>query len=103
MNMFKKIVSCFCLFLIVIQLAYCQKGLSSSVYVEKQLLCALDKGPCDGLGRQIRSALPEIIGKNCQTCDNKQLANAKRIARFVQTKYPDVWNALVAKYAQPKN
>ncbi|XP_060529008.1 allergen Tha p 1-like isoform X2 [Cylas formicarius] len=76
----------------------CQRGLSGNVYVEKQLLCALEKGPCDILGRQIKDALPQIIGKNCQSCDKKQLANAKRVARFVQSKYPDVWNDLVKKY-----
>lgn len=44
-------------------------------------------------------ALPEIIGRNCQACDQKQLANAKRIARFVQINYPEVWNELVRKYS----
>jgi hypothetical protein len=76
-----------------------QLGLPGNNYIEKQLLCALDKGPCDALGRQIKGALPEIIGKNCQTCDTRQVANARRIARYVQTKYPDVWNALVQKYS----
>ncbi|CAG9762016.1 unnamed protein product [Ceutorhynchus assimilis] len=79
------------------------QGLNSNVYVEKQLLCALDKAPCDNLGRQIKAALPEIIGKNCNACDQKQLGNAKRIARFVQSKYPDVWNDLVRKYGKPTN
>ncbi|RZC18444.1 OS-D domain containing protein [Asbolus verrucosus] len=76
-----------------------QLGLSGNTYIEKQLLCALDKAPCDVLGRQIKGALPEIIGKNCQSCDPRQVANARRIARYVQTKYPDVWNALVQKYS----
>ncbi|ENN78076.1 allergen Tha p 1 [Dendroctonus ponderosae] len=77
--------------------------LNGNVYVEKQLLCALDRAPCDNLGRQIKDALPEIIGKNCKACDNKQLSNAKRIARFVQNKYPNVWNDLVRKYGNPTN
>nr|AIX97044.1 chemosensory protein 4 [Monochamus alternatus] len=75
-----------------------QRGLTGNNYVERQLLCALDKAPCDNLGRQIKDALPEIIGNNCKSCDQKQMANAKRIARFVQNKYPDVWNALITKY-----
>ncbi|CAH0550190.1 unnamed protein product [Brassicogethes aeneus] len=74
------------------------QDLQGNTYVEKQLLCALDKAPCDVLGRQIKDALPEIIGKNCKTCDQRQVANARRIARFVQTKYPQMWNALVDKY-----
>ncbi|XP_050315598.1 uncharacterized protein LOC126750131 [Anthonomus grandis grandis] len=74
------------------------QGLNSNVYIEKQLLCALDKAPCDNLGKQIKGFLPEVIGKNCKSCDNKQFANAKRITRFVQNKYPAVWNELVRKY-----
>ncbi|KAJ3647305.1 hypothetical protein Zmor_019189 [Zophobas morio] len=79
-----------------------QLGLPGNNYIEKQLLCALDKAPCDALGRQIKGALPEIIGKNCAACDARQVANARRIARYVQAKYPDVWNALVEKYAKEK-
>lgn len=47
-------------------------------------------------------ALPEIIGNNCQACEPQERANAKRIARFVQTKYPKAWNALVEKYTKEK-
>ncbi|KAI7815305.1 chemosensory protein [Rhyzopertha dominica] len=77
----------------------CQGLAGGSTYVEKQLLCALDRAPCDVLGGQIKRALPEIIGNNCQSCDSRQLANAQRIARFVQSKYPDAWNLLVQKYS----
>nr|ALR72522.1 chemosensory protein 8 [Colaphellus bowringi] len=74
--------------------------LSRNNYIQKQLLCTLDRAPCDHLGSQIRDALPEIIGNNCKSCDQRQTANAKRIAVFVQSKYPDVWNALVKKYSR---
>nr|UTN00848.1 chemosensory protein [Semanotus bifasciatus] len=94
----KLLLSCF-LILTIATKAQGQRGLTGNNYVEKQLLCALDKAPCDNLGKQIKDALPEIIGNNCRSCDQKQVANARRIARFVQTKYPDVWNALIKKYA----
>ncbi|XP_045470255.1 allergen Tha p 1-like [Harmonia axyridis] len=74
--------------------------LAGNSYVDKQLLCALDKGPCDRLGRQVRDSLPEIIGNQCQNCTPKQLANAQRIAAYVQSKYPYVWNELVDKYGK---
>ncbi|KAL3285569.1 hypothetical protein HHI36_000099 [Cryptolaemus montrouzieri] len=75
----------------------CQLGGGNS-YVEKQLLCALDRGPCDGLGKQVKDSLPEIIGNHCQNCNPRQYANARRIASFVRSKYPLVWNELVDKY-----
>ncbi|KAL1493682.1 hypothetical protein ABEB36_009377 [Hypothenemus hampei] len=89
--------------LLIVFTAINAQVLNGNVYVEKQLLCALDRAPCDNLGKQIKDALPEIIGKNCKSCDQKQYANAKRIARFVQNKYPDVWNDLVRKYGKPSN
>ncbi|XP_044745935.1 allergen Tha p 1-like [Coccinella septempunctata] len=76
----------------------CQLG--GNTYVDKQLLCALDKGPCDRLGRQVKDSLPEIIGNQCQNCTPQQLANARRIAAYVQSKYPYVWNELVDKYGR---
>ncbi|XP_066263146.1 allergen Tha p 1 [Euwallacea similis] len=88
------------LLLVLFEMVRSQLLNGNNGYVEKQLMCALDRAPCDNLGRQIKDALPEIIGKNCQSCDSKQYANAKRIARFVQNKYPDVWNDLVRKYGK---
>ncbi|KAK9878527.1 hypothetical protein WA026_022425 [Henosepilachna vigintioctopunctata] len=79
-------------------LSECQLGGNS--YVDKQLLCALDRGPCDRLGTQVKESLPEIIGNRCQRCNPQQLANARRIASYVQTKYPYVWNELVDKYGK---
>ncbi|XP_023012161.1 chemosensory protein 8 [Leptinotarsa decemlineata] len=71
-------------------------------YMQKQLLCALDRAPCDALGSQIKDALPEIIGNNCHSCDHRQAANARKIAIFIQSKYPDVWIALLNKYSTIK-
>lgn len=44
-------------------------------------------------------ALPEIIGNNCRSCDTRQKANAERVAKFIQTRYPNTWRDLVRKYA----
>lgn len=44
-------------------------------------------------------ALPEIIGNNCRSCDTRQKANAERVSKFIQTRYPNTWRDLVRKYA----
>ncbi|CAH1111211.1 unnamed protein product [Psylliodes chrysocephalus] len=76
-----------------------RNGLTGRNYMEKQLLCALEKGPCDVLGSQIKGALPEIIGNNCRACDPKQKSNARRMANIIRERYPEVWDALVKKYS----
>lgn len=73
---------------------------SSSRYVERQLLCALDRGPCDPFGQQVKDALPDIIGRNCVTCTQRQVGYARRIVKFIQTRYPLAWRALEEKYSQ---
>ncbi|CAG9860431.1 unnamed protein product [Phyllotreta striolata] len=75
-------------------------ALTGRNYMERQLLCALEKGPCDVLGNQIKGALPEIIGNNCRACDPKQRSNARKMANVIRERYPEVWNALVEKYSR---
>ncbi|KAF5299921.1 hypothetical protein FQR65_LT09316 [Abscondita terminalis] len=87
------------IFILQISIANCQLGLTGSNYIEQQLLCALDRGPCDIFGQQIKQALPTIIGQNCANCDRSRVANVERVARFVQRRYPNAWEAIVAKYS----
>ncbi|XP_018321504.1 uncharacterized protein LOC108734435 [Agrilus planipennis] len=81
-----------------LSVTHCQFQLTNSEYVEKQLMCALDRGPCDFLGQQIKQALPNVIGKNCESCNARESAFAARIATFVQRNYPAIWVQLVQKY-----
>ncbi|XP_017779624.1 PREDICTED: uncharacterized protein LOC108564934 [Nicrophorus vespilloides] len=90
-----KCLQVFATVLILVSLVKCQ----GNRYIEKQLLCALDEAPCDAWGQQIKAALPEIIGRGCQNCDRVQLNNVKRITRFVQSRYPEIWASLVDKYS----
>ncbi|KAK9707896.1 Insect pheromone-binding family, A10/OS-D [Popillia japonica] len=85
----------------VIALVYCINFIScqSLDFIEKQLLCALDKAPCDALGRQIRTVLPEIIQKQCRQCSAEQLAYANIVTKYIQTNFPQAWGALVQKYS----
>lgn len=46
------------------------------------------------------AALPEIIGNNCENCNRAQYNNVNRVARFVETRYPNLWAAIVQKYSQ---
>lgn len=64
----------------------------------RQIMCVLDKAPCDNLGKQLKAALPEVIVRNCKNCTKQQAQNAQKLISFLQTRYPDVWAMLVRKY-----
>ncbi|XP_073847771.1 allergen Tha p 1 [Musca autumnalis] len=74
------------------------KLLNNQVIVSRQIMCVLEKSPCDQLGRQLKAALPEVIVRNCRNCSPQQAQNAQKLTTFLQTKYPDVWAMLLRKY-----
>ncbi|CRL06707.1 CLUMA_CG019523, isoform A [Clunio marinus] len=74
------------------------KLLNNQVVVSRQIMCVLDRSPCDNLGKQLKAALPEVIVRNCKNCTKQQAQNAQKLISFLQTRYPDVWAMLVRKY-----
>jgi hypothetical protein len=76
------------------------KLLNNQVVVSRQIMCVLDKGPCDKLGQQLKASLPEVISRNCKNCTKQQAQNAQKLISFLQSRYPDVWGMLYRKYKQ---
>uniref|UniRef100_A0A1Q3FNY1 Putative insect pheromone-binding family n=1 Tax=Culex tarsalis TaxID=7177 RepID=A0A1Q3FNY1_CULTA len=72
--------------------------LNNQVIVSRQIMCVLEKSPCDQLGRQLKAALPEVIQRNCRNCSPQQAQNAQKLTNFLQTRYPEVWAMLIRKY-----
>ncbi|CAO1336607.1 unnamed protein product [Diamesa hyperborea] len=74
------------------------KLLNNQVIVSKQIMCVLEKSPCDSLGMQLKAALPEVILRNCKNCSPQQAQNARKLTTFLQTRFPEVWAMLIRKY-----
>ncbi|EDW74460.1 ejaculatory bulb-specific protein 3 [Drosophila tropicalis] len=74
------------------------KLLNNQVIVSRQIMCILEKSPCDQLGRQLKAALPEVITRKCRNCSPQQAQKAQKLTTFLQTRYPDVWAMLIRKY-----
>nr|CAD7203709.1 unnamed protein product [Timema douglasi] len=66
--------------------------------VQRQILCVLDQGSCDHIGTMLKTAIPEIVTRNCRSCTPQQAANARKLANFVQSNYPEAWRQIVARY-----
>nr|CAD7409208.1 unnamed protein product [Timema poppensis] len=46
----------------------------------------------------VLAAIPEIVTRNCRSCTPQQAANARKLANFVQSNYPEAWRQIVARY-----
>ncbi|CAD7092001.1 unnamed protein product [Hermetia illucens] len=95
-------IVCFAILLVVPSIQADDKNitrlLNNQVIVSRQIMCVLEKSPCDQLGRQLKAALPEVILRNCRNCSPQQAQNAQKLTNFLQTRYPDVWAMLIRKY-----
>ncbi|XP_001987083.2 allergen Tha p 1 [Drosophila grimshawi] len=74
------------------------KLLNNQAVVSRQIMCILEKSPCDQLGRQLKAALPEVITRKCRNCSPQQAQSAQKLTAFLQARYPDVWAMLIKKY-----
>ncbi|XP_064543460.1 ejaculatory bulb-specific protein 3 [Drosophila montana] len=72
--------------------------LNNQAVVSRQIMCILEKSPCDQLGRQLKAALPEVITRKCRNCSPQQAQSAQKLTSFLQARYPDVWAMLLKKY-----
>ncbi|XP_043274138.1 ejaculatory bulb-specific protein 3-like [Venturia canescens] len=68
--------------------------------VHRGILCLLDSGPCDAIGKQIKGLLPEAINNDCQRCNPRQRMNARKLTQFMRTNYANAWNSIVQRYSK---
>ncbi|XP_003491112.1 ejaculatory bulb-specific protein 3 [Bombus impatiens] len=64
--------------------------------------CLIGDGRCTAEGNEIRRILPEALATDCQKCTEKQSENIKKVAFFLITKKPELWDQLMDKYDPEK-
>nr|XP_018912154.1 PREDICTED: ejaculatory bulb-specific protein 3-like [Bemisia tabaci]WUR09780.1 ejaculatory bulb protein 6 [Bemisia tabaci] len=74
--------------------------LTNRDYVNRQINCVLDKGSCDNIGRQLKQAIPEVLGRQCKSCSARQLDNARKVVNYIRSNYPGPWSQIEAKYGR---
>nr|QCP68958.1 serosal cuticle-related protein 6 [Nilaparvata lugens] len=72
--------------------------LNDAGLVQRQISCILGEGPCDNIGNMLKLAIPEVLKRNCRSCNAQQAANARRLISFVQTNYPSQWQKIQSRY-----
>ncbi|PSN34932.1 hypothetical protein C0J52_20146 [Blattella germanica] len=72
--------------------------LRDNAFIQREIDCILDKGPCDEIGRNLKLALPEVVTRNCRSCNLQQATNARRLINYVRSYYPNVYDQIQARY-----
>jgi hypothetical protein len=60
--------------------------------------CLLDKGPCTNEGRDLKKHLPDALDTTCGQCSLKQKKDTKKLIDHLETKKPQLFNEVQAKY-----
>nr|WPO56428.1 chemosensory protein [Leucinodes orbonalis] len=62
------------------------------------LRCALQEGPCDPVGRRLRTLAPLVLRGACPQCSQQETRQIRRTLAFVQRNYPWEWAKIVRQY-----
>jgi len=77
-----------------------ERALKDKGFVRSLINCVLDKGPCDGHGRQLRLMAPEIVRGRCPGCSKKVHGQIRRVISHVQRNFPQEWSEVTRRFLQ---
>ncbi|OXA64659.1 ejaculatory bulb-specific protein 3 [Folsomia candida] len=77
-----------------------ERALKDKGFVRQLINCVLDRGPCDGHGRQLRLMAPEIVRGQCPGCSKKLHGQIRRVISHVQRNFPQEWSEVVRRFLQ---
>jgi len=69
-------------------------------FVRSLVNCVLDRGPCDGHGRQLRLMAPEILRGQCPGCSRTVHNQIRKVISHVQRHFPQEWSDLTSRFLQ---
>lgn len=55
-------------------------------------------GPCTNEGRDLKSAIPELLNTGCKTCTDKQKRNSRKVILHIESKKPQEWAKIEQKF-----
>nr|AII01026.1 chemosensory protein [Dendrolimus houi] len=78
--------------------AQLEQALADSATIERHIKCALGEGPCDTVGRRLRTLAPLVLRGACPQCTVQETRQIRRTLAFVQRNYPWEWAKIVRQY-----
>nr|XP_037874484.1 ejaculatory bulb-specific protein 3-like isoform X2 [Bombyx mori] len=94
---------CTCLVLTVLAApqmsdAQLEKTLADKGTMQRHLRCALGEGPCDMVGRRLRTLAPFVLRGACPQCSVQESRHIRRTLAYIQRNYPWEWARIVRQY-----
>ncbi|KAM3965635.1 chemosensory protein 16 [Aphomia sociella] len=74
-------------------------ALNDKRFIQRQLKCALGEGPCDPIGKRLKTLAPLVLRGACPQCSPQETKQIQRTLSYVQRNYPQQWAKIVRQYA----
>nr|WPO56418.1 chemosensory protein [Leucinodes orbonalis] len=76
-----------------------EDALNDKRFIQRQLKCALGEGPCDPIGKRLKTLAPLVLRGACPQCSPQETKQIQRTLSYVQRNYPQQWAKIVRQYA----
>ncbi|KAL4717235.1 hypothetical protein ACJJTC_017122 [Scirpophaga incertulas] len=74
------------------------RTLADKSAMQRHLRCALHEGPCDVVGKRLRTLAPLVLRGSCPQCSPQETQQIRRTLAFVQRNYPWEWAKIIRQY-----
>ncbi|XP_049872161.1 putative odorant-binding protein A10 [Pectinophora gossypiella] len=78
--------------------AQLEQTLADRSTMQRHLRCATGEGPCDPVGRRLRTVGPLVLRGTCPQCSAQETYQIRRTLAFIQRNYPREWAKIVRQY-----
>lgn len=76
-----------------------ETALGDKRFIQRQLQCALGEGPCDVIGKRLKTLAPLVLRGACPQCSPQETKQIQYTLSYVQRNYPQQWAKIVRQYA----
>ncbi|CAH1397025.1 unnamed protein product [Nezara viridula] len=76
-----------------------ETALKDRRYLTRQLKCALGEGPCDPVGRRLKTYAPLVLRGTCPKCSPQEVRQIQQVLSHIQRNYPKEWSKMLKQYA----
>ncbi|VVC87429.1 unnamed protein product [Leptidea sinapis] len=75
-----------------------ERTLADRSSMQRHIRCALGEGPCDAVGKRLRTLAPLVLRGACPQCSAQETRQIRRTLAFVQRNYPWEWSKIVRQH-----
>ncbi|XP_050667145.1 uncharacterized protein LOC126966898 [Leptidea sinapis] len=74
-----------------------ERTLADRSSMQRHIRCALGEGPCDAVGKRLRTLAPLVLRGACPQCSAQETKQIRRTLAFVQRNYPWEWSKIIVR------